>query len=94
MSSFTLFTDSPLLALVPAALFLFIAQRTRRGPVWAAGWAWAVYMLYEWLMQHGFLCTGECNIRIDLLIIYPALAVLSLVGFLSALRGRKELEAP
>jgi hypothetical protein len=26
------------------------------------------------------LCTGECNIRVDLLLIYPVLAVTSVVG--------------
>ena len=35
--------------------------------------AWGGYLIYEtlYLPRH---CTGECNIRVDLLVIYPYLA--------------------
>jgi hypothetical protein len=38
-------------------------------------------------MKHRLLCGGECNIRVDLLLIYPVLAVLSLVAAIVALRA-------
>jgi hypothetical protein len=34
---------------------------------------WGAYAVYETLMFKRVLCTGECNIRVDLLLIYPAL---------------------
>ena len=38
-------------------------------------------------MKWRVLCSGECNIRVDLLVLYPALAVLALRGLISALRA-------
>ena len=34
---------------------------------------WAAYAAYEYLMYIRVLCSGECNIRVDFLLIYPAL---------------------
>jgi hypothetical protein len=34
---------------------------------------WAAYAAYEYLMYARVLCSGECNIRVDLLLFYPAL---------------------
>jgi hypothetical protein len=39
---------------------------------WTAA-AWGLYAVYEYLMHERILCSGECNIRIDLLLIYPLL---------------------
>lgn len=33
-------------------------------------------------MKFRILCSGECNIRIDLLLLYPALIIISAVGFI------------
>ncbi len=44
------------------------------------GLLWVAYSIYEYLIYLRILCTGECNIRIDLLIIYPLLIVASLVA--------------
>jgi hypothetical protein len=41
-------------------------------------------------MQLRWLCSGECNIRVDLLLIYPALALVSLLGVIGLLRGRPQ----
>ncbi len=40
--------------------------------------AWLVYAGYEALVQARILCSGECNIRVDLLLIYPLLLTLTL----------------
>ncbi len=45
-----------------------------------AGLLWVAYSIYEFLMYMRILCTGECNIRIDLLVIYPLLIVASLLA--------------
>jgi len=50
-----------------------------------------VYAAYEWLVQGRILCSGECDIRIDLLVLYPALLGLSclavVVGLVRARRA-------
>lgn len=40
-------------------------------------------------MKARVLCTGECNIRVDLLAIYPILIVLSAIGLVGAVRSRR-----
>ena len=48
------------------------------------GMLWLAYLPYEYGMTLRLLCSGECNIRVDLLVIYPllvALSVASLVVF-------------
>jgi hypothetical protein len=52
------------------------------------GIVWLLYALYETGMQQRWLCSGECNIRVDLLVIYPALLIGLLVAALSLLRKR------
>jgi len=63
------------LALVIALAFGFAwyVHRERRLAVWAL--AWLTYALYEYLMFARVLCSGECNIRIDLLLIFLPMAL-------------------
>jgi len=68
----------PLLALVPAALFAWMYFRYRRRVVLVAALAWLTYFPYEQAMKLRILCSGECNIRVDLLLLYPLLALVSL----------------
>jgi len=85
------FRNWPLAAFLPAAVFFALALRTRRPSVWGAAFIWAGYAVYEFLMQAGVLCPDGCS-RVDLLVIDPFLLVLSAVGLLSSLRGRKETD--
>ncbi len=48
----------------------------------ATGTLWIVYGVYEYLIQIRLLCSGECNIRVDLLLIYPVLLALSLASLI------------
>ena len=48
----------------------------------AAG-AWLAYAAWEWLVQAR---TPEANIRVDLLLIWPVLAILSMWAVFRALR--------
>lgn len=84
----SLFIEWPLLAAVPGVVFLALYGATRRRLAAAAGLAWLLYAVYEMGMRLRWLCTGECNIRVDLLLIYPLLAILSVVAIASALRRR------
>ncbi len=78
----------PWLALLPAALFTGLYWRSRRGAVLLAALAWGAYCPYELAMKLRILCSGECNIRVDLLLIYPLLLLLTGVGLVSSLRAR------
>ncbi len=63
---------------VPIALFLAIAmfwgwRMSAKAGFLALALLWFAYAVYEYLMYARVLCSGECNIRIDLLLIYPVL---------------------
>lgn len=79
----------PWLALLPAAALFLLYLRGRRRLTLGAGLAWALYAGYEFGMQRRWFCTGECNIRVDLLLVYPALLVLSLAAVVAAGRARE-----
>jgi hypothetical protein len=38
-------------------------------------------------MHRRLLCSGECNIRVDLLLLYPVLWIVSLVAVIVAVRA-------
>jgi hypothetical protein len=84
----TAFIEYPWLAAVIGTLFAVAAWRRRRWGTLAVGLAWAVYAVYETGMRQRWLCTGECNIRIDLLLIYPVLLLISAGGLWSLYRAR------
>lgn len=84
----TLFVRYPLLALAPAALFFALATRNGRRFNLVVGGIWAAYALYELGVSLQIFCGVECNIRADLILFYPVLAVLSVIGLVLAFRGR------
>ena len=84
--------ERPWLGLLPAAAFGLLFRRARHRLTAAAAVAWLLYAVYEYGMLRRWLCTGECNIRVDLLLVYPALLLLSLVTAVVAfvgIRGRR-----
>jgi hypothetical protein len=79
----SLLVGKPLNILVVAIAFLVgylvpwltaLGNRRRFGSLLIASVAWGVYAAWEWLVQAK---TPEANIRIDLLVIWPMLAILS-----------------
>lgn len=74
MSIFVLY---PWLALVTGSGLSALWFWRRCLPVGIAAIAWLGYGVYEYLMLLRVLCSGECNIRVDLLAIYPALLALT-----------------
>ena len=86
---FGIFIAFPWLALLPALAFGVMASRRRRTVVWTAAIAWLAYAGYETAMALRILCSGECNIRVDLLVIYPALLALSAAAVVAAYRARR-----
>ena len=80
---------APWLALVPAVLLAVVGRaRQARFATWMAV-EWVVYMLYELGMKYRLLCGGECNIRIDLLLIYPVLLGTTVLALVWAFRPRR-----
>ena len=74
----------PWLALIPATFFLALYRLSRRRQTAFAAALWILYAVYEYGMRRRWLCSGECNIRVDLLLLYPILVVISLVAAVAA----------
>jgi len=88
LGAMAIFIEYPLLALAIGAVLLALGRRAHRRVVVGAGIAWLLYGLYEFGMRRRWLCSGECNIRIDLLVIYPLLAIALVAAAISLLRAR------
>jgi formate hydrogenlyase subunit 3/multisubunit Na+/H+ antiporter MnhD subunit len=81
-----IFLRYPFLAAVVGVVLLGLGWRTRHRTATGVGMVWLLYALYETGMQQRWLCTGECNIRIDLLVIYPVLLIGLVAAAVSLLR--------
>jgi hypothetical protein len=85
-----IFIEYPWLAAVIGVALVAAGLRRHRRAALAAGLTWVLYSVYEMGMKQRWLCTGECNIRVDLLLIYPMLVVLTLVAVVNLLRTARE----
>ena len=86
-----IFIEYPFLPAVVGIALIGLGRWTGRGLVVGVGVVWLLYAIYETGMRQRWLCGGECNIRIDLLLIYPLLLaglVAAGIGLLRARRGR------
>ncbi len=91
----SLFIEYPVLAALLGALFLAGYLVSRRPSSAVTATAWFAYSAYETAMRLRWLCTGECNIRVDLLLIYPlllGLSVVALIGFVRWRMARRQAE--
>src|SRR5437899_580073 len=79
--------EQPVIAVLPFLLLLGLYFLSRRRFVLIVALLWACYLPYEFGMKLRILCSGECNIRVDLLLIYPALGVLSVVALALAVQA-------
>jgi hypothetical protein len=88
----SLFVGKPQYVLAVAAMFLagyltlrFTALGKARHPrpLLIAFIAWGLYAVWEWLVQ---IKTPEANIRVDLLVMWPVLAIVSAWALLRAFR--------
>ncbi len=87
-----IFIAWPILALVPSTAFTVMYLHYRRLPVLLAALGWMAYFAYEQAIKMRLLCSGECNIRVDLLLFYPLLLLLSIravMAYFTARRQRK-----
>jgi hypothetical protein len=88
LGAMAIFIAYPLLAAAVGIVLLVLGRRTRRGTAVTAGVVWLLYALYETGMQKRWLCSGECNIRVDLLLLYPLLLLSLIAGIVSLVRRR------
>lgn len=82
----------PWLAAVVGAALLVTARRSHRKTPVLVGISWLLYALYETGMKQRWLCTGECNIRVDLLLIYPVLLAGLVAAAVSLYRSRRNAQ--
>lgn len=78
--TFAVFIAYPLAAFIPAAVFLGLYSLKKRRGILVAALCWAGYATLETLNWLRITCSGECNIRVDLLLIYPVLWIVSIVA--------------
>jgi hypothetical protein len=92
--SFAPFIERPVLAFIPAALFAALYFVNRRAGILVAALCWALYATLETLNKARITCSGECNIRVDLLVIYPVLWIVSIVALALPFFPRRRRGAP
>lgn len=82
------FRHSPMWALVPSGIFLalYVSSAAKKRLVLLAAFVWFAYVPWEYGMQYRILCSGECNIRIDLLLYYPMAILISLAALVVLVR--------
>ncbi|GAA1657660.1 hypothetical protein MMUR_25320 [Mycolicibacterium murale] len=78
----TILIAYPWLALVPAGLLLGLWARSRSRVVLVAAGLWVAYLAWELFVTEG----PDANIRLDLLLIYPALLVLTVWALIAGVR--------
>src|SRR5438045_9485882 len=65
------FIKYPLLAAPIGLLLVGLGRWTHRGLATTAGVMWLMYSLCEFAIKQRWLCRGDCDIRADLLLVYP-----------------------
>jgi hypothetical protein len=83
----------PWLALLPALGFALAWRASRRRVVLVAAVLRLVYAADEWGIRAGRLCDPDCSMRVDLLLIYPALLALSLWAAVATWRAARARRA-
>jgi hypothetical protein len=79
----SVFIEYPLLAGAIGLLLVGLGRWTRRGVATAAGVMWLLYSLYEFAIKQRWLCRGDCDIRADLIFIWPVLFIGSVAALVS-----------
>jgi len=81
--------EYPFLAAIVGIVLGALGRARRHRTAVVVGVVWLLYSVYELGMQRRWLCSGECNIRVDLLVIYPALLLGLVLAGISLLRRPK-----
>jgi hypothetical protein len=78
----TILITWPWLALLPAGLLLGLWALSRSRVVLVTAFLWVAYLAWELFVTEG----PDANIRLDLLLIYPALLVMSVWAVIAGVR--------
>lgn len=70
-------------AAAAACYFAVTALRRPRPGVIVAAIVWLLYAVYEYFVANGTLCDAKCNIRVDLILVWPLVWIASLFGIYS-----------
>ena len=76
-----------IVAVMMAVILLVAAAQRPRLAVILAAILWLLYAVYEYLVATGVLCDANCNIRVDLVFIFPILGLSTFCAYQSY-RGR------
>src|SRR3954466_5663581 len=87
------FIEHPLLAAVIGILLVALGRVLHRGLATAAGVTWLMYSLWEFAIKQLWSCSGEFDIRADLIFIYPLLILGSVVALVSLVIKPRQLRA-
>jgi hypothetical protein len=79
------FIEHPLLAAVIGLLLVALGRSVHRGLAMTVGVMWLIYSLWEFAIKQRWLCRGDCDIRVDLIFIYPVLLIGSVAALVSLL---------
>jgi hypothetical protein len=88
MEPLGILTVHPWLALVVAGCLAILWWWSPSKLAVVAAVSWVGYAGYEYLMIARVLCSGECNIRVDLLLIYPLLIMIFIAAVFTSARAR------
>ena len=80
LSGLAILIAYPWLAVVPAILFFYLHSILKARVILVTAILWLAYVPYEYAMTLRLLCSGECNIRVDLILIYTLLVAMSLAS--------------
>ncbi len=88
-----IFIEHPLLAAAIGILLVALGRIMDRGIAIAAGAMWLMYYLWEFGIKQRWLCRGDCDIRADLLFIYPVLLLGSVAAVASLIMKLRRSQA-
>jgi hypothetical protein len=60
---------------IMAVIIALAAVRRPHLSLFVAATLWLLYAVWEHLVANGTLCDADCNIRVDLVFIFPILAI-------------------
>lgn len=84
----SVFIATPIIAIFPMMLYFWLFTLSKRYFVLSVGILWLAYLCYEFAIKLRILCSGECNIRVDLLLIYPILLLVSVAAIILAFQKK------
>lgn len=93
---FSVFVNRPWLVLIICLPILALYKWLKLQRLLICGVAWFTYFWYELMISVGAICPEGCNIRVELIVLYPLLLGLTIPALVEAgkliLRKRRATE--